>query len=89
MSTSQVLMLAKQTLWTSLEIALPLLALAFFVGIVIGVIQVATSLQDPAFSTLPKLVVFAVGAVAVLPWMVNRLMEFSIQMLGNFDRYVR
>ena len=67
----------KQALMTAVWVAAPLLAIGFVVGIVMNVIQIATSMQDSAFSTAPRLAAFLIGFVLLLPWMLNRLMTYT------------
>lgn len=57
-------------------VAAPLLAALFLVGLVVGVLQSATQVQEPAVGALPR--ILTAGAVAALlgPWMVERLARF-------------
>jgi flagellar biosynthetic protein FliQ len=52
-------------------------------------VQIATSMQDNAFSTIPRLVVFLVGLLFLMPWMLQRLMSYTISLLGDLGRYAR
>ena len=47
------------------------MAIGFAVGVVMNMVQVATSLQDSAFSTFPRLGAFLVGFSVLMPWMIN------------------
>jgi flagellar biosynthetic protein FliQ len=73
------------TLWTMA----PLLVIAVVVGIFINIIQVATSLQDSAFSTVPRLAVFLGGFLILLPWMLSKLMSYTTSLFGDLGRYAR
>ena len=53
----------------------PLLVIGFGVGIVMNLVQVATSLQDYAFSTFPRLAAFLAGFIVLMPWMLKHLDE--------------
>ena len=70
-------------------ISAPLLAIGFITGIVISLIQVVTSIQDTAFSTVPRLVAFLVGIILLLPWMLMRLMAFTTSIIGDLPRFAR
>jgi flagellar biosynthetic protein FliQ len=74
---------------TTFWLALPLLAIGFIAGIVISLVQIATSMQDNAFSTIPRLVAFLAGLLFLLPWMLQRMMQYTVQLLGDFSRYAR
>jgi flagellar biosynthetic protein FliQ len=68
-------------------LAAPLLAIGFLAGIVVSLVQIATSMQDTAFSTIPRLTAFLVGLVLLLPWMLEKIVGYTIALLGNLERY--
>ena len=61
MTPETVVQIIRQALMTTFWLAAPLLAIGFVAGIVISLVQIATSMQDTAFSTIPRLVAFLVG----------------------------
>jgi len=87
MTSELVVQILRQTLMTTFWLALPLLTVGFIAGIVISLVQIATSMQDNAFSTIPRLVAFLAGLLFLLPWMLQRSMHFTVQMLGDFSKY--
>lgn len=89
MTPEVVVHLLKSTLLTAFWICAPLLMVAFVVGVVINVIQIVTSLQDSAFSTIPRLAAFLVGFLLLLPWMLNRLMTYTTSLFGDLARHAR
>jgi flagellar biosynthetic protein FliQ len=66
-----------------------MLAIGFFVGIVISLVQIATSMQDTAFSTVPRLIAFLAGILLLLPWMLQKTMAYTTGILGDLGRYAR
>jgi flagellar biosynthesis protein FliQ len=64
----------------------PMLAALLGVGLVVGVLQAATQVNDPSVSAVPRLAA-AVGVAAVLGrWMVEKLAQFlqhSLTQLGG------
>ncbi len=89
MTPDTVVQIIRQALMTTFWLAAPMLALAFVVGIAISLVQIATSIQDNAFSTIPRLVAFLIGLLLLLPWMLQRTMAYAISVLGDFSRYAR
>ena len=89
MTPESVVHILKSALMMAAWISAPLLLLAFVVGIVINIVQIVTSLQDSAFSTIPRLTVFLVGFVLLLPWMLSRLMGYTTGLFGDLARYAR
>ena len=89
MTPETVVELVRQTLMTTFSLAAPMLAIGFVAGIVISLVQIATSMQDNAFSTIPRLIAFLAGVLLLLPWMLQRLVSYTIALLGDFSRYAR
>ena len=58
-------------------------------GVVMSLIQIVTSIQDAAFSTVPRLVAFLVGIMLLLPWMLMKLMAFTTSIVGDLPRFAR
>ena len=89
MTPDSVVEIIRQALMATFWLAAPLLAIGFVAGIVISLVQIATSMQDNAFSTIPRLVVFLAGLLFLLPWMLQRMMSYTISVLGDLGRYAR
>ena len=89
MTPETVVQLIRQALMTTFWLAAPLLAIGFIAGLVISLVQIATSMQDNAFSTIPRLLAFLAGLLFLLPWMLQRTMSYTIFLLGDFARYAR
>jgi flagellar biosynthesis protein FliQ len=79
----------RHALMAAFWLAAPLLAIGFAMGTIMSLVQIATSLQDSAFTTIPRLVVFLVGLLVLLPWMVQRAMSYTSSLLGNLGHYAR
>jgi flagellar biosynthetic protein FliQ len=76
-----------QAFWTTFWLAAPLLLIGFIVGVIVNLIQIATSLQDPTFSTIPRLAAFLLGFLALMPWMLNHISGYAASILGDLGRY--
>ena len=87
MSQELAMELIRGTLLTALWIALPLLAILFLSGIVISLLQIVTSIQDPSFGTVPRLAILFVVLFISLPWLTMRLIDYTARLFGDFGRY--
>jgi flagellar biosynthesis protein FliQ len=67
----------------------PFLIAAFVTGIVMSLIQIVTSIQDAAFSTVPRLAIFLLVAIIAMPWVLQKAMSYASGILGNLSRYAR
>jgi len=89
MTPETVVQLMRQTLMTTFWLAAPLLAIGFLAGIAVSLVQIATSMQDNAFNTIPRLVAFLVGLLLLMPWMLARTVSYATALLGDLGRYAR
>jgi flagellar biosynthetic protein FliQ len=87
MTPDSVVQIIRDTLMAAFWLAAPLLALGFIAGIAVSLVQIATSMQDNAFSTVPRLIVFLAAILFLLPWMLQKTMAFAESILGNLGRY--
>lgn len=74
---------------TTFWLAAPLLAIGFVAGVAISLVQIATSMQDNAFSTIPRLLAFLCGLLILMPWMLQKSMTYTTALLGSLGRYAR
>jgi flagellar biosynthetic protein FliQ len=79
----------RNALLVSLWTMAPLMLIGVVVGVVVNVVQVATSLQDSAFSTVPRLAAFLAAFLFLMPWMLSRLMSYTTTLFGDLSRYAR
>jgi flagellar biosynthesis protein FliQ len=89
MSMMQVIELTRQTLEISFIVCAPILAAAMLMSALISLGQVLTSMQDMTLSTVPRLA--AVGAFAfwLTPWMMRKLVSFTIALFSDFHHFVQ
>jgi flagellar biosynthetic protein FliQ len=73
--------LVRTALVMSIKIGAPILAAGIVVGLVISLLQSITSIQDQTLATVPKIIVMVGAAIAVLPWVVQRLIEYAGELL--------
>jgi flagellar biosynthesis protein FliQ len=87
MTPEAVVQIIRQALMLTFWLAAPLLVIGFVAGAVVSLVQIATSMQDTAFSTIPRLAAFLVGLVLLLPWMLEKSIGYTVAVLGNLGRY--
>ena len=89
MTPELVVQVVRQALMAAFWLSAPLLVIGFIAGVVISLVQIATSMQDSAFSSIPRLAAFLVGLLFLLPWMLSRAMSYTVSILGDLGRYAR
>lgn len=89
MTPEMVVQMMREALLTAFWLAAPLLAIGFLAGIAMSLVQIATSMQDNAFSTVPRLMAFLAALLLTMPWMIQKSMAYAGALLGNLGRYAR
>ena len=83
MSPEFVMEVGKEALFTATLIAsVPLLA-ALVVGLLIGMVQAATQIQEMTLSFIPKLLVLAGAIIVGGPWMLQTLTSYTRRMFES------
>ncbi|GBD06915.1 hypothetical protein HRbin21_00724 [bacterium HR21] len=82
MNEEMVVFLVREAFFHVLVVAGPLLLLALVVGLVIAIVQAATTISEQTLTFVPKLVVLMLVGVLMLPFMVGTLKRY---ILGVFQ----
>lgn len=77
MTDTTVIEIVAKALFLSLKIAGPILAITLAIGLLIGILQAATSIQEATLTFVPKLI--AIGAVILISgnWMISQVVSFT------------
>lgn len=84
-----VVQIIREMFLAAFWLSAPLLAIGFIAGIVVSLLQIVTSIQDSGFNAIPRLVAFLGGFILLLPWMLNKMMAYTVDILGNLGRYAK
>ena len=77
MDSATVVDLARQALWMTMLISGPLLAVGLVVGLVVGIFQAATSINEQTLSFIPKLVCIGLTMSLAGGWMINTMVDYT------------
>ncbi|WP_029889707.1 flagellar biosynthesis protein FliQ [Polycyclovorans algicola] len=88
MTPEDVLTVGRSALEVGLLLGAPLLLAALASGLVIGLFQAATQINEMTLSFIPK--VLAVAAVAVLagPWMLHVIVDYTRALILSIPAWV-
>ena len=76
MNAQMVLTMGQEALLMLLMVSTPILAVVLVVGLVIGLFQAVTQINEATLAFVPKLIA-AVAVFAIAgPWMLNMLVEY-------------
>jgi len=77
MTPETVMDLAHSTLLVTSMIAAPLLLIALVAGLVIGMLQAATQINESTLSFIPKLMLLVLTLFVAGPWILRVLTDFT------------
>lgn len=77
MDIAAVIDISRQALWMVVLISAPLLVVSLVVGLVIGIIQAATSINEATLSFIPKLAALAITLAVVGGWQLGTLVDYT------------
>jgi flagellar biosynthetic protein FliQ len=83
MDTAMVVDLGRQALWMTMIICAPLLGIALVVGLLVGIFQAATSINEQTLSFIPKLVALGITLSVFGGWMINTLVDYTKVLFGR------
>jgi len=83
MTPETVLEIGIQTMTVTGLLAAPLLLSALVVGLLVGMFQAATQINEMTLTFVPKLIVVALVIMIAGPALLNTLLDFTTQMIGR------
>ena len=88
MSPETVLDITQNAMWTAVLVAAPMLGVALGVGLVIGMFQAATQINEMTLSFIPKLFALFLTLVFAGPWLLATLTNYTQQLIFNIPSII-
>ncbi len=88
MSPESALTELRLGLEAALWIGGPLLLIVLIVGVVVGVIQAATQINEPTVAFVAKAVAITAGLAAMGSWLLGHLVEFTIALYQRIPHLI-
>ena len=89
MSPDLVTQLARDAIEMTLYLSLPILGVGLIVGLLVSLFQAVTQIQEVTLVFVPKIVVVLVSLLFLSPWMMQKMMHYTEQLIINLPKYVR
>ena len=89
MTPESVIEFGQHALYVAMMVAAPLLLTALAVGLIIGVVQAATQINEMTLSFIPKIIAMAAVALIAGPWMLRTLVQFTRQLIESLPGAVK
>ncbi len=88
MTPEVVTTIGEQALWVTILLAAPLLGSALAVGLLIGMFQAATSINEMTLSFIPKLLILVIALIVAGPWMLSLIINFTRQLMEQIPSLI-
>ena len=83
MNPETVMTVGSRALEITLMLAAPLLLVALVTGLIVGIFQAATQINEMTLSFIPKLLAMAVALVIAGPWMLKVLVSYTRELFES------
>ena len=77
MDYNTIMLIAQEALEVTMWVCAPILLTALVLGLLIGMLQAATQIQEMTLSFIPKTIGMGAALLLAGPWMLAMLVEFT------------
>jgi flagellar biosynthetic protein FliQ len=78
----------RQLLIEAMLLSAPLLLTAAAVSLLVSLLQTLTSVQEQTLTAVPRLIAVFLVAMGTMPWMIHRLVGYTLRLFGDLHRYL-
>lgn len=82
MSEITIMSVATKAVTTGAMIAGPVLIASLLVGLMVSIFQAVTQIQEQTLTFVPKLIVVVLIVIFGGPWMMNKLVVLTTELIG-------
>jgi flagellar biosynthetic protein FliQ len=81
--------IGRQALWITLIVSAPMLLAGLVMGFVIGIFQAVTQIHEMTLTFIPKILVMVLVFLALMPWMLIKLIDYSMSLFNMIPTIMR
>ena len=89
MNPDVVLRIAKDMIEITLFISLPIMGIGLIVGLFVSLLQSLTQMHEMTLVFVPKIVAVLLGLLFLLPWMMQKLVFYTQNLIVTLPQYAR
>ena len=83
MSPDEVIDIGREALTITVMLAAPLLIAALVTGLIVGLFQAATQINEQTLSFIPKLLSMVIVLVATGPWLLQVILDYTSNLITD------
>jgi flagellar biosynthetic protein FliQ len=88
MTPESVILLGQEAIKITAMMAAPMLGSALVIGLLVGMFQAATQIQEMTLSFIPKLAAMAAVLLLTGAWMIHLLVDFTRRLFENIPSLI-
>ena len=88
MSPEAIVEIGQRALEIMLLLAMPLLLVALVVGLLVGIFQAATQINEMTLSFIPKLLAMTAALALAGPWMLKILISYTRELFESIPTLI-
>lgn len=88
MTPEYIIKLGQDSLMLVLLLGGPVLIVALIVGLGVSIFQAVTQVHEMTLTFIPKIVAVGVTILLILPWVMQRMVDFTRQLLMSIPNLV-
>ncbi len=85
---AKLIALGIETFKIALLLALPGLLTGMLVGLAVSIFQATTQINEMTLSFIPKIIGVVIVIILTMPWMLNEMTDFSINIFNMIPTFV-
>jgi flagellar biosynthetic protein FliQ len=83
MTEQMVVDIGRHTLYVAFLVASPMLLFGLVVGVLIGIFQAVTQINEMTLVFVPKILAVSLAIIIFLPWMLNMMLSFASKIMDQ------
>jgi len=80
---------ARSAIEMTLMLALPMLGIGLLVGLMVGIFQATTQIQEMTLTFIPKIVAVFIALIVFAPWILGKILDYTANLIINIPTYIR
>lgn len=89
MSPQLVIDLGQRALQVIVLLSAPVLLAGMLTGLAVSLFQALTSIQEATLTFVPKLLAAFLALLLCMPWMMDILIRFAVELFGGLGQFAR
>ena len=88
MTPEYVIRLGQETLLLVLSVGGPILIVALVVGLGVSIFQAVTQIHEMTLTFIPKILAVGATLILTLPWILQRMIDFTVRLISSIPTIV-